>query len=112
MTVAEILKAAEKYADEYDYIGIRTQEVPFELGSVDHDSSVWEDGEETNGCLDGISVTSIKSKAVVMHSSEASVRSGRYFGKHAAIIVGSCSGYGEDEGELILRDAEVVEILS
>ena len=34
--------------DEYEYIGVRVQEQPFELGEIDHISKIWIDGEETD----------------------------------------------------------------
>ena len=79
MTVTEIRAAAEKYTDYYEFVGIRTQEETFELGSIEHVSSVWDDGEETGETLTG--------------------------------ICGNSAEYGADEGELIIEDAVVVEIL-
>ena len=48
MTVEELKGLAEKYTDRYQYVGVRTQEEPFELGEVEHRSSVWVDG--SNRC--------------------------------------------------------------
>ena len=43
MTVEELKGLVEKYTDRYQYVGVRTQEEPFELGEVEHRSSVWVD---------------------------------------------------------------------
>lgn len=109
MTVTEIRAAAEKYTDYYEFVGIRTQEETFELGSIEHVSSVWDDGEETGETLTGISVTDINSNMIIMHSDEHGLN--YYYGKHLAVICGNSAEYGADEGELIIEDAVVVEIL-
>lgn len=85
---------------DYEFIGIRVQEQPFELGSILHLSHVWDNGEDTGVELGGICVCRLD-------------RLGReqYFGNHAAIICGNEAEYGEDDGELIIRDAEVVKVI-
>ena len=85
---------------DYEFIGIRVQEQAFELGSISHLSHVWDDGEDTGVELDGICVCRLN-------------RLGReqYFGDHAAIICGNEAEYGEDDGELVIRDAEVVKVI-
>lgn len=106
MTLNEIREMIENAGleDRYDYIGIRTQEQPFELGRIDHLSKVWVDGEETDEELNGISVTGINSRAVEWHMD------GTYYGDHVAIICGNRAEYGEDEGEIVIEDA-IVEIV-
>ena len=112
-TVAQIREIASKYqGDEYAYIGIRTQEMPFELGQIRHESLVWVDGDMTEEGTGGISVTSIDEPQVVMHSSEASCFTGEYFGSHQAIIGSNNAAWGEDAGELIMQDSVVLEVLS
>ena len=111
MTASEIKKIAEKYKGEYEYIGVRTQEEAFKLGALDHCSSVWDDGNETEGMLNGISVTNVHSDALKMHTGEDPMfRS--YFGEHKAIICGNSAESGDDEGELIIADPVVVEVLA
>ena len=103
---AAIEAAREKYFYDYDYIAVRTQYEPFELGPIDHRSRVWVNDCETDEELNGICATDIKSKAVYMHCS------GIYSGTHIAIIGGNCAEYGQDDGELIIKDAVALEILS
>ena len=92
---------AEKLSDEYEYIGFRVQDVPFVLGNLDHLSHIWIDGEETDEELSGVCVTDVNSEAFKpMDNFE-------YFGEFAAIVVGNDALYGEDAGELIIRDAVV-----
>lgn len=102
--INKIKTAAEDYEYEYDYFAVRVQEVPFELGEMNHVSHVWVDGEETDEELDG--VCGIKLSAL-----ERIVKSGvTYYGDHVALICGNKAEGGEDDGELILKDAVVVEI--
>lgn len=110
-TTQEIVAKAEELWGDVDhmYIGVRTQEQPFELGAVDHNSVVWDDGDETDEELDGISVTSIESPAVRMHASDGDAWAG-YFGEHVALIAYDEYETGYDDGEHVAEDAEVVYI--
>ena len=111
MTVKELKDLADKYSADYGYIGVRTQEEPFELGEVEHRSSVWVDGDETDGKLNGVSATNVNSDALEMHT-DGDPRYGFYFGDHKAIIAGNFAEYGEDPGEIIISDPVVVEIIA
>ena len=105
MTVAEIREIAEKYSMDYEKVCIRTQEVPFELGEMTHESKVWVDGDETEDTVGGVSATDCNSGAVKNHTN------GYYYGKYTAIVCGNDFEHGEDDGEIILKDAVVVEII-
>ena len=85
----------------YEYIGVRVQEQPFELGEISHLSHVWVDGEDTGAELDGISVCDLDKLGLNC-----------YMGQHAAIICGCNASYGEDVGEIIISDPVVVKVLS
>ena len=103
---AEMIKNIKQTAEDmdlrydYDYIGVRVQEVPFELGSIDHNSHVWDDGDDTGVELDGICACTLDR-----------LGANNYFGDHVAIICGNDVEYGEDDGEIIIRDAEVVKVI-
>ena len=89
-------------------VAIRTQDVPFELGEMDHKSLVWVDGEETDEELDGVSATDCTIvEEVKWHTGE---RFGSYPGQYTAIIGGNRYTYGEDAGEVVIEDAEVLYI--
>ena len=111
MTVEELKGLAEKYTDRYQYVGVRTQEEPFELGEVEHRSSVWVNGDETTSELNGLSATNINSRALRMHT-DSDPRYGFYFGDHKAIIAGDSAECGEDPGEIVISDPVVVEIIA
>lgn len=106
MMNAEMIKNIKKVAEEmdlswdYEFVGVRVQEQDFELGTIEHLSHVWENGDDTGVELDGICVCSLDRLGV-----------NNYFGDHVAIICGNEAEYGEDDGELIIRDAEVVKVI-
>lgn len=106
MMNAEMIKNIKKVAEEmglswdYEFVGVRVQEQEFELGTIEHLSHVWDNGDDTGVELDGICVCSLDRMGV-----------NNYFGDHVAIICGNEAEYGEDDGELIIRDAEVVKVI-
>ncbi len=105
----KILEAIEAAKAEHgwDNVGIRIQEdIPFTLGPIDHVSNVWVDGDDTGEALPGI--CTISADNIQQLCKDAAC----YFGNHVAILAGDIAGYGEDSGELILTNAEVVEVLA
>jgi hypothetical protein len=106
----DMLKSAlEELEWEYSYIGVRKQEAPFETGSIEHCSHVWDDGEDTGEELDGIStikITASTAEAVLARMAK------EYYGQHIAILAADEATYGEDVGELVLQDAQVVYIIA
>lgn len=96
-----INKVVENNADKYDFFGVRVQWEEFELGKISHKSLVWIDGEETEEELNGICVIDVNKIDVACD----------YFGEHIALIAGNIAECGNDIGELIIGDAEVLEIL-
>lgn len=104
VTAEMIAKVKELQDDpyrEYDYYGIRVQEVPFEQGKITHNSFVWVDGEITEEELNGVCAIRADNADYIK----------RYFGEYAAIIAGNKADYGYDPGEIIIEDANVIEIL-
>ena len=99
----QIKAIAEEYSWDYAVIAIRVQEVPFALGQIDHHSKVWVDGDETDEELNGICGTKVECLDYI---------SGFYGGDHLAVIGGHTFEYGEDAGEVIIADAEVIEIIA
>ncbi len=89
--------------ENYGYIGVRVQEVPFAVGPMEHCSHIWDDGNDTGEELDGVSVTEVDSLARV---------SGYYYGDYLAIVCGNRAEYGQDIGELVIADPVVVAIIA
>lgn len=105
MNLNEII---EELKWEYDYVGIRIQDEPFCIGPIDHESSVWENGNVTDRKLGGICAVEVDAKNAAARYAESSKR---YFGDHAAVLVGETIEYGEDDYEIIIKDAEVAYII-
>lgn len=99
----KINAAVEEYDWDYEYIGVRVQDEPFEAGEIDHASHVWVNGEETEEELNGICAKNARN-----YFDDGTV----YFGDHVAIICGNRAEFGEDDGELIISDPVVVEVLA
>lgn len=104
---AEMIKTAKETAEtlfwDYGKFGVRVQDVPFEMGEIDHVSHVWIDGEETEEELAGICAQDVETLDSCKNE---------YFGDHVAVVAGNDYEYGEDAGELIIRDPVVVAILA
>ncbi len=105
MDMIDKINAAKK---EYgwDAVGVRIQDIPFNLGKIEHASHMWVNGEETDEELLGIcAITAGDISAIVNYAP-------LYYGDHIAVLIGNKIGYGEDPGEIILSNAEVVYILA
>lgn len=102
-------------SEGYEYLGVRTQEMPFTLGKMDHCSREWNDHDYDNlGLvteLDGVCCTSIDSDAMRMHCDDYDSHYGFYYGDHMAVIAGNDTMYGADYGELIINDPVVIYII-
>lgn len=82
-------------------VALRAQLEPFELGDLDHNSVVWIDGEETDEELNGACGLGVDDVELI----------NQYFNDHIAIIAGDRYEYGNDAGEIIIEDAQVVKII-
>lgn len=108
MTKAEAIKniinRIEEIEDAYDYgyIGIRVSENEFTEGETLDNSFVWIDGKMTDEELDGTCAIMLKDVKLA----------NTYFCDHVAIIGSDSMEYGQDLGEIILRDAEVLEVIA
>lgn len=103
--MSQVKAIVDEHGWEYEKYAIRIQEVPFELGKIDHVSHVWVDGDETEDKLSGLCCT-------MTNCMEQSVRNGEYFGNYMAVIGGNSYEYGEDIGEIIISDPVVIAIIA
>ena len=103
---AEMIEQISEIADElymdYEVIAVRTQEVPFVLGKMDHVSKVWVDGDETDEDLNGLCAVKV----------DQIDNAHTYFGDYIAVIAGNHYIYGEDPSEVIISDPIVAKILA
>jgi len=93
---------------DYGYVGLRAQESDYGMtvgDKADHQSTLWDDGEMTEDLLDGICCISAREAARRVLSF------GAYMGNVIIVLGSNHSEHGEDDGELILRDAVVLDII-
>lgn len=90
----------------YTYIGICAQEVPAEIGEVmSHQSYVWEDGNQTDERLPGVCAVDIEYLAG--RTASISDPAG-YPGEYIVVLGADEVEYGEDAGEIIMRQPAVL----
>lgn len=91
----------------YTTYAIRVQEPEFLLGRIDHVSKVWDDGFETDEELPGICGLEVDDRSIekVMNMAKD------YYGDHMALIAGDDVSYGQDDDEVIINDAQVLQII-
>lgn len=102
-TVAEINKAIEKakcLMVDADYCAVRVCPEMVEAGQVLQPSFVWVDGDITDEQLDGTCGIDIDSHPAC-----------GYMGECIAVIAGNEVSWGEDVGEIIIKNAEVISVL-
>ena len=104
-------ESKDPFSRQYSCYGIRRQDVKFEDegGVMTHTSSVWEDGEETDEELDGVSALCLDRYDSLDKAIEASRQ---YFGVHLAIIASDSYMWGQDEDEVVLEDPVVICVIS
>jgi len=109
ITAKQIHEIAKNLPDyDYDDVGLRVQESDYGMtvgDKVDYQSKVWIDGEMTEDLIDGI---------CCIGASEAARRTlsfGAYMGDVIVVLGSNRATNGEDDGELILRDAIVLDII-
>lgn len=109
---SDFLAALEEACEEYGWssVGVRIQEEdhPFRVGPIDHVSHVWVDGDETDEDLPGVCCLYAAADYIPTLVRNAPA----YFwpGRHVAIITGDVVEFGEDPGEVIMSNAEVVHV--
>lgn len=111
-----IKNIVEDLSYDYEYVGIRAQYEEFELGEIDHVSHMWIDSEDTNEELDGVCAIRVCAN---VNANDFEEKYNKYFngligcyaGDHVAILVGNTAEYGQDPGEVIIKDAEVAYII-
>lgn len=101
--IEQVKKIAEENDMDYECIAVRVQKEPFEFGEMDHVSHRWDDGDDTGEELDGVSGTKVS-------SIKANART-TYYGEHLAVIAGNRYTYGEDAGEVVIEDPQVIAII-
>jgi hypothetical protein len=113
-THVDVIKNAINDADYYSY-GLRTSDEPFTVGKKLGNSRIWFDGMPTEMELEGASTSGVRSgsedhiKAALRNQGiGGNGPNGYYPGEHVALVRGSGHSMGEDVGEYVIKDPEVV----
>lgn len=93
----ETLKA--DYSDEYSW-GVRWDDAGLPVGHVFGESRVWADDQPTSEYLNGTSAIEVNG---LRH-----ISSGNFYPGVPYIVCGVETGYGEDAGEIILSECEIM----
>ena len=98
---------------QYEFFGIRTQDVEFKIGPVEHCSHIWIDGKDTAEELDGISATDCDGNGIVYHADDRFDYKVycMYPGDHQAILAANTVSGGDDIDELVMMDSVVVHVI-
>lgn len=95
--------------DDYEHLGVRSDDEDYGEGDRLPASRVWADDEPQGDEVDGTSATRVRNRDV-----DAAIRSHKrfgYVGRRLYLIGGHYATYGDDPGEVIIRDAVVIETL-
>lgn len=96
---------------EFAYIGLRVDGCEYNPGDYAADSRVWDDGDVTEDTLNGTSTLWVRKddNERDIETVIAELEPYEWLGGYMT-VVGSFGndGWGEDAGELIIRDAEVM----
>lgn len=119
--------AIERLADEYEYVGLRGQDIRMTEGDGfhDHDSYRWtgDEYDESDETYDGVCAIDLGTRSWYIDESAYEFALGAfrlfghklpnnyYFFRHLAVIVGDNAEVGQDEGEIVISDATVAFVL-
>lgn len=112
MTIADAKAMITDNGWDFDFekVGIRIQEPSFELGEIAHVSHNWIDNDDTGEELNGICVLDISSREAPLVYDDL-IGGRAYFGDHVALIGGDLDEYGQDPGEVVLKNAVVLYVI-
>ncbi len=96
---------AKNFDYGFDYIGIRVQEEPAIEGILNHQSVQWTNGEETDEKLNGVCAINVNDDVNHLINYQG------YHGDWLLLLGSNNIEYGEDDGEIIMIDPYVIEIL-
>ena len=108
--IEEIMKAVSE--TDYEYYGIRVDNGKnYCIGDRTDDSRIWIDGDPTDETVDGTSCVGFRFNAEKNDLESALSIAEKYYGDRIYLIGSNSMEYGEDAGEYILKDAEVIAVL-
>ena len=109
--VQEIIKLIE--LGDYDFYGIRVihgQAAPAKVGDTLDTSYRWEDGEPTDDELYGTCALAVDCYSNISRSLAALIKGYGSLGDQVVLVGGHQCEWGEDAGEIIIKDAVVLMV--
>ena len=105
--IKEIAEKSQEHLSLFNFVGIRIQKSDYELKigqSLNHCSSVWDDDNELDELLDGVS-------AIDITRTESLEKFGGYNGNVALILGSEIANGGNDVAEIIMNNPIILEII-
>jgi len=96
----------------YDYFGVRWDDKRYAQCAVPRRSRVWNDGAPTRKRLDGTSAVRVIPGRVAAQLARMRYERGLYLGKYVLVLGAHHVSYGEDPGEIVMRDPRVLDTWS
>lgn len=90
--------------DAYEFYGLRITGEALPVGEIAPESRVWIDGEITDELLDGTSAVKVTASSIDRAMRMLSI----YPGAHLSLLGSFAMTYGEDDGEIVMREAVVL----
>jgi len=98
--IRQALREAKALRADYAYVAVRVQTGTVSVGDILAPSHVWVDGDPTDETLPGTCAFC-----------SAPTDGTKYMGDCLIVVGGDIAEYGEDDGEIIIEDAEVLAVL-
>lgn len=102
-----LLKILNMFVDDYGY-GLRVDDIDYKEGDILPKSRKWENGDVTDVILDGTSTIGIVYNNDIKFFKETYEYLKCYYGKYLYLVKGKDYFQGQDMGEDILTDCEVI----
>jgi len=107
--VNQFKEVCESFLEDWDYVGIRVQEQPEQIGeALTHLSSVWTDGTDTSETINGVSAIDFKKYMSHVNSDNFS----GYYGDYVIILGCNYATYGNDDCEIIMQNPTVLQSIN
>jgi len=105
--IKEIAEKSQGHLNSFNFVGIRIQKFDYGLKigqSLNHCSSVWDDGYELDELLDGVS-------AIDITRAKSLEKFGGYNGNVALILGADVANGGNDVAEIIMNNPIILGII-
>ena len=97
----------------WTWYGVRCCDDDLARGDKVPASRVWDDGEPTDEMLAGASCLKVAHDGIgPAHILDHLARLSSYVGDHVYLVGGHYASYGEDDGEIVIEDAVVIDVIS